>query len=211
MKLVILGATGPTGQCLVTQALDAGHEVTAVVRNTDKMTTTHDKLKVVTGDIFSESSLQEQMSGQDAVLSCLGSHDGWMAEVTLYTESIKSIVGAMRAANVTRVICLTAWCTTDEKGTFMIDWIMKPLFLKKILKNMGTMEEYLIGCEDINYTVVKPPGLGSGNVTEKEIKTEFGQYVNGGAQRIIRADVARFMISCLNTDTWEKKLVSIAY
>ena len=46
MKLVILGATGPTGQHLVTQALEAGHEVTAIVRNPDKMKTTNDKLKV---------------------------------------------------------------------------------------------------------------------------------------------------------------------
>ena len=47
MKILILGATGPTGQCLVTQALDAGHDVTAAVRTPSKMTTTHDNLKVI--------------------------------------------------------------------------------------------------------------------------------------------------------------------
>jgi putative NADH-flavin reductase len=33
MKLTILGATGATGTCLTSQALAAGHEVTAVVRD----------------------------------------------------------------------------------------------------------------------------------------------------------------------------------
>ncbi|XP_072049927.1 flavin reductase (NADPH)-like [Amphiura filiformis] len=169
------------------------------------------RLNVVKGDIFSESSLQEHMSGHDAVLSCLGSHTGWMAEVTLYSESIKPIVGAMRATNVSRFIGITSWCTSDDKGPFVMDWFIKPLFLKKIKKDMGAMEEYMIGCEDINYTIVKPPGLGNGNVTEKKIKTEVGQYVNGGGISIGRADVARFMISCLNTDAWDRKLVSVAY
>ncbi len=36
MKLVILGATGPTGQCVVQQALAAEYDVRAVVRNPKK-------------------------------------------------------------------------------------------------------------------------------------------------------------------------------
>ena len=46
LKIVVLGATGQTGQCVVTQALEAGHDVTAVVRNHAKMTTAHERLKV---------------------------------------------------------------------------------------------------------------------------------------------------------------------
>ncbi len=37
MRLAILGATGPTGQQLVKQALQAGHMVTALVRNPAKL------------------------------------------------------------------------------------------------------------------------------------------------------------------------------
>ncbi len=37
MRVAILGATGPTGQQLVEQALDGGHQVVAVIRNPDKM------------------------------------------------------------------------------------------------------------------------------------------------------------------------------
>jgi uncharacterized protein YbjT (DUF2867 family) len=33
MKLLVLGATGPTGQHIVRQALDLGHAVTAFVRD----------------------------------------------------------------------------------------------------------------------------------------------------------------------------------
>lgn len=55
MKIVILGATGQTGQHLVNQALQQGHSVTAVVRNPGKMTVSHDNLKVGLPFGFSQS------------------------------------------------------------------------------------------------------------------------------------------------------------
>ena len=67
MKLVILGATGPTGQHLVTQALEAGHEVTAVVRNPDKMKTTHDKLNVSNFPEISTSIPDTRQWGNEAL------------------------------------------------------------------------------------------------------------------------------------------------
>lgn len=46
MKLAVLGATGQTGQFLVSQALQQGHDVTALVRNVTKLTIQHKNLKV---------------------------------------------------------------------------------------------------------------------------------------------------------------------
>lgn len=47
MKIAVLGATGQTGLQLVSQALQQGHIVTAIVRNPGKMTITNDNLKVI--------------------------------------------------------------------------------------------------------------------------------------------------------------------
>ena len=46
MRIALIGATGLTGQEALTQALKAGHDVTAVVRSPEKITITNDKLKV---------------------------------------------------------------------------------------------------------------------------------------------------------------------
>lgn len=58
MKIVVLGATGQTGQHLVNQALQQGHSVTAVVRNPGKMTVSHDNLKVTFFFGFSEGYIR---------------------------------------------------------------------------------------------------------------------------------------------------------
>ncbi|PIK35867.1 putative flavin reductase (NADPH)-like [Apostichopus japonicus] len=101
MKLAILGATGRTGVHLVEQALEEGHEVVAIVRTPSKVTTEHENLKVVSGDITSTASLKEHFEGCDAVVSCLGA--GTLRNVTLYSESIKIIVAAMRETSIKKL------------------------------------------------------------------------------------------------------------
>ena len=37
MKLAVIGANGKAGRLIVQEAIDRGHEVTAIVRNRDKL------------------------------------------------------------------------------------------------------------------------------------------------------------------------------
>ena len=48
MKIAVLGATGPSGVQVVKEALERGHDVTAIVRNPNKMkdAVQDDRLKV---------------------------------------------------------------------------------------------------------------------------------------------------------------------
>ncbi|MFZ2523085.1 MAG: NAD(P)H-binding protein, partial [Minisyncoccia bacterium] len=51
MKITIFGASGATGKNVVEQALAQGNEVTAFVRNPEKMDIKNDKLTVTQGDV----------------------------------------------------------------------------------------------------------------------------------------------------------------
>ena len=72
MKVAVVGATGQTGQPLVQQALDAGHEVVALVRDATKLKITHEKLTVVVADLFSIDDLKTNLNDVEAVFSTLG-------------------------------------------------------------------------------------------------------------------------------------------
>ena len=51
MKLLVLGATGGTGKHIVSQALEAGHEVTVLARDRAKAGPEQPRLRVVEGDV----------------------------------------------------------------------------------------------------------------------------------------------------------------
>src|SRR2546421_8350647 len=71
MKLLLLGATGGTGRQLLSQALQAGHEMTALVRSPEKLDE-EDHLLIRPGDATDPGSVDAAVAGQDAVLSALG-------------------------------------------------------------------------------------------------------------------------------------------
>jgi putative NADH-flavin reductase len=70
--LLIVGATGGTGQQIVRQGLEAGHDVTAFVRSPAKLPQ-HPRLHVVTGSLpDDEAGFAEAARDKDAVISALG-------------------------------------------------------------------------------------------------------------------------------------------
>jgi putative NADH-flavin reductase len=71
-NVLVLGATGGTGQHVVTQGLQHGHAVTVLVRNPGRMSVASDRLRVVTGSLTDGDALATAMRGQDAVISALG-------------------------------------------------------------------------------------------------------------------------------------------
>jgi putative NADH-flavin reductase len=72
MKVVVFGSTGGTGRQLVEQALEEGHQVTALARHPEKFPMQHEHLRIVQGDVLDSDCVVAAVSGQDAVMSALG-------------------------------------------------------------------------------------------------------------------------------------------
>lgn len=224
MILCVLGATGASGQYFVRQALDAGHSVRALVRSPEKLDPSfhsHENFSVIADvDIFSADNLEKAFDGADAVVSCLGclpSYWPWGKEITLYSDSMKAIVEAMRRRNVGRIVAMTSMFTDDDPSyPFIVRWVFKPLVIGRNLDDMARMESFLEGqCQDLNFTVVRPPGLGRDGPTNKDFKENIGgQFVTGLApgrgRTTQRGDVARFMLKTLSCDNYDRKMVAVA-
>lgn len=68
MRIAHFGATGNAGSRIVAEALRHGHEVTAIVRNPDKLQP-HHELTTRRGDVNDQAAVGKLASGHDAVLS----------------------------------------------------------------------------------------------------------------------------------------------
>jgi uncharacterized protein YbjT (DUF2867 family) len=71
MRIVVFGANGPTGRLLVSEALAAGHEVSAVTRHLGQMPSP-EHVQVVRADVTDAAAVDAAVTGSDAVLSAIG-------------------------------------------------------------------------------------------------------------------------------------------
>ncbi len=71
MKIAVIGATGKAGQKIVEEAVQRGHEVTAIVRSAAKVTAA---IPVIEKDVFDVT--QEDVKGFDVVVNAFGAPAG---------------------------------------------------------------------------------------------------------------------------------------
>ena len=109
MKLLILGATGPTGRQLVRQALEAGHSVAALVRDRAKVS---EAIEVIQGDATDSGVVAASVRGCDAVLSALGTSKSLKGGIM--TRAVVVLLPAMEQAGVKRLILVSAFGVGDS-------------------------------------------------------------------------------------------------
>lgn len=195
MKLIIFGATGRTGLQLVTQALAAGHEVTAFVRNPSKLTVTHPKLKTITGDLSNAKTVASAIQGQDAVLSALGPIKN--SPKDMMAVAARNIIAGMNAAGVRRLITLTGAGVAqpgDEPKLFnRFMSLMLNTFARDVLTDSSAHAQ-IVRDSSLDWTIVRVPMLTDG---PRSGKTRSGMVGINDGSRISRADVAAFMLEQL--------------
>ncbi|KAL9969035.1 hypothetical protein ACROYT_G021198 [Oculina patagonica] len=207
LKLVVFGGTGGTGKEIVTQALEQGYLVTAVVRTPEKVEKRHPNLELVKGDACDVESFIAALKGKDAVISCLGVVASIFNPTTFYSESMFAILEGMKRCGVKRLVTMTAWCTQPgPNNSWLVDWIINPLFLNGMIKDMATMEKMLESTDPqvLSYTIVRPCGLINGERTGN-YKVEEGQCNTGTKFMMTRADVAEFMLKVLDSDVYDRR------
>src|SRR4051812_34316548 len=88
------------GRRILSEALDRGHEVVAVVRDRPKLSLTHPALCVLTGDVLEPASIVYSASGQDVVVSAVGGGHGDVAGHLATAEpAVRSLVAGLRVLN----------------------------------------------------------------------------------------------------------------
>ncbi|GAB4043630.1 NAD(P)-dependent oxidoreductase [Spirosoma litoris] len=104
MKLAIIGASGFVGSALLSESLQRGHDVTAIVRHPEKITVTDTKLTVKQGDAEDADQVAQLVAGHDAVLSAYNA--GW-TNPNLYDDFLagsKAIEKGTQQSGVKRLL-----------------------------------------------------------------------------------------------------------
>ena len=221
MKLTIFGATGGIGRQALEQAITAGHDVTAVVRNPHKLRGT--QARIATADLSDPdpAALYSAVSGADAVVSGLGARS--KADVGVAWRGTAAITKAMQAAGVGRIVVVSAApvgtvpspgrpepVKRDPSDGFMFRNVAFPILRWAFRDNyadLAQMEDVLRE-SDLDWTVIRPVRLTDKALTGT-YRTAYGQNVRHGLF-ISRADVAHCMLRVLDEPETLGQTVGIA-
>jgi putative NADH-flavin reductase len=203
MKLFILGATGGIGQHLLHIALKRGHQVTAYVRSPGKIGLTHERLKVVQGDLFNADQMAHSMVGHDAVLSSFG--PATVRSSTLRREFGRALAAAMRKGGVRRMQIVSSAFLFRDLNLF--GRLLKTTLFRQLVPDMAGMESEV--CQgDLDWTIVRPPRLTNGPARHS-YRVADGNLPKGGFL-ISREDVADFMIDEAEKAAHLRQIVGVA-
>lgn len=208
-KIVILGATGPTGRHIVAQAVARGYDVTVLVRSPEKAADLKGA-KIVVGDARDEKVLRQAIKGRDAVISALGTPASPFREVTLLSTATRALVNAMKAEQVSRLVAVTGLGAGDSKGHggFLFDKLIYPLLLRKVYVDKNRQEAIVNG-SDLDWIIVRPSILNNSQEHKPVRALTDLSDVHGGT--ISREDVAAFLLDQVTSSTWLKKTPLITW
>jgi hypothetical protein len=104
MKIALIGASGFVGSAVLKEALNRGHQVTAIVRHPENITTQNQNLTVKKGNALNEDELAQLVKGHDVVISAY--NPGW-TNPNIYNEFMQgatSIQAGVKKSGVKRLI-----------------------------------------------------------------------------------------------------------
>ena len=204
MRLVVVGASGGTGRATVARAVAAGHHVTAVVRRAGAVATRPGPDVAVIPDLADGAALVDAVRGGDAVISALGT--AVKGPVSVCTEGIEAIIGAMARCGVRRLVAVSAHGAAESRDRSLYSLALWAALPHKMRDKEGM--EQAIRASGTDWTIVRPAALRDTPHT--------GRYRTGTDLRIRltsavgRDDLADFLLREVTAPAYLRRTPRIA-
>jgi putative NADH-flavin reductase len=221
VKLALIGATGGVGREVLSQAVAAGHAVTAVVRNLAKLPA---HLGFVRQDLANPNNevLADALREVDAVISAVG--PSRTAQAGIAAHATAAITHAMAGAGVRRLVVISAApvgvvASThrphlpryDPGDDLPMRHLLSPLIRRafpRVYTDLAAMKD-LLRDGSLDWTAIRPPRLTNGPLT-RTYRTAIDSNLPHGLT-ISRQDVAHLMLTVLRHPQTVRHSVGVAY
>jgi putative NADH-flavin reductase len=213
MKILLLGATGRTGKCIIEEALKRGHKISAIARNPDKLKGY--EIDITQGTPYEYETVEKAIDGCEAVINTLNvsrkSDNPWSplaAPKDMISKSASNVIQAMGKKGIKRFIALS----TIGAGR---SWKATPLILKVVVSisnlkhaflDHGRQEEILEN-SSVDYTVCRAPMLtekpnNTGAIAVKEGEKPSTMYLS-------RYSAAEFFIRIIENNEHIRETIGL--
>ena len=180
MKIALFGATGNIGSRILGEALQRGHEVTAIVRDPSKLPVSRPGLRVASGNITEAGSYLPAVQGADAVVVSVSPRGNTSGADLLALAN--DLLARLPAAGVKRLAWVGGAGSLEvAPGVRAVDTDGFPAEYKPEARALGDVLDALRASDaDIDWTFISPSFvIAPGERT--------GQYRLGGDQLLFDA------------------------
>jgi len=216
MKIALIGATGYVGSSILIEALDRGHEVTAIVRHPEKISP-HKNLTIKKGDVFNDKELIQIIIGHDAVISAfnpfqpsIATADGYQAQI----NGTESLIGTIKKAGVKRLLMVGGAGSLEvAPGALLVDTPEFPKEWKDMALAMGKVLSILKNETELSWTFLSPSALLQPGTRTGKFKLGKDQLISNenGESKISTQDYAVAMIDELENPKHANQRFTVGY
>ncbi|MEW4354338.1 NAD(P)-dependent oxidoreductase [Streptococcus pneumoniae] len=206
MKLAVIGANGQAGQAIVAEAVARGHEVTAIVRASNKS----QAQEVLQKDLFDLE--RADLAGFDAVVSAFGA----FAPETLpqHTTSLEHLT-AILAGSKTRLLVVGGAGSLYVDDSMTLQLFQTPDFpadFFPLAEAMGKGLEVLRKVKDVNWTYISPAAdfeVDYPKTGDYLLAGEVFTVNEAGESKISYADYATAMVDEIEAAAHPQERISV--
>ncbi|KAM7212120.1 hypothetical protein V8F06_012483 [Rhypophila decipiens] len=123
-KILVFGATGPAGICLLRELLFREHPIVVFARNPSKIPgdlTKNPLLETVKGELIDTDALSTALSlHPSAIISLLGPNSLSGIDPELYSNFYRSLFPLMRTHGIRRIFAMGTLSISDEADSFSL-------------------------------------------------------------------------------------------
>lgn len=193
MKIAVIGATGPTGQLFVQQALAKGHHVTALVRSPEKLGLTDPKLTLVVGNVYQTEDVAKTVIGQDAVFIALGTGKK-ASQSSIRADGTRQVVQTLAAAGEKpKLVVLSSLGVGESKKQYAFFWNGLLWFMLRHAFRDHTHQEAVVRASGLRWAILRPTFMNDKAGQGSPKATPAPQSVKIRAS-VPRADVAAYAL-----------------
>jgi len=218
MRVLVIGASGRTGQLAMNEILKRGHEVIALVRKTSSLAEQKD-LTIVQGTPANVEDLDHAFTlpvgKPDAVLVTLAasrtSDSPFAKPVTprfFMRDAVHNTLATMEKHGVRKIVIMSVFGAGSSAAE--LPWLIKAMFTHTNMsfqtEDHNAVDADVRRHDKLDYTLVRPPMLKEGDALPVKEAGETGKGI-GMFASITRNSVAQSLADALEKDTWSRKAV----
>ncbi len=171
--IAVFGGSGATGRVVITELLGAGFEVRALCRSISSLSERSGQT-IIEGSLSDTHTIEQTVAGTMAALILFGPRPPYTD--IFCANATASIVAALKAAGVPRLICQTGGMIGDypENRTWPMR-MMTAAFNHRFptLAADRAKQERIVTGSGLQWTILKPPRLTDGPAAPLEMGTDI--------------------------------------